>query len=113
MAQGLPNAHYTGVRFARSMRRILAGMREIEERILGNPNAAAILRTFFEDFVNGLLIADYKQLKTSNNPYRYRRHISTLAGDLLHNMEWRAAIARTYIEQGVVPPGTSVLTAEE
>jgi hypothetical protein len=39
---------------------------------------AAILHTFVEDFVNGLLIADYKQLETSNNPYRYRRHISAL-----------------------------------
>jgi hypothetical protein len=45
MAQGLANAHDTAVRFVRSMRRILAGMREIEDRILGNPNAASILRT--------------------------------------------------------------------
>ena len=37
MAQGLANAHDTAVRFARSMRRILAGMREIEDRILGKP----------------------------------------------------------------------------
>ncbi len=113
LAQGLSNAFETAVRFARSMRRILVGMHAIEDQILGNPNAAAILRTFFEDFVNGLLIADYKQFKTSNNPYRYRRQISALASDLFHNMDWRAAIARTYIEQGVVPPGTSVLTAEE
>ena len=113
LAQGLSNAHETAVRFARSMRRILVGMHAIEDQILGNPNAGAILRTFFEDFVNGLLIADYKQLKTSNNPYRYRRQISAMASDLFHNMDWRAAIARTYIEQGVVPPGTSVLTAEE
>ena len=74
-------------------------MHAIEDQILGNPNAAAILRTFFEDFVNGLLIADYKQFKTSNNPYRYRRQISALASDLFHNMDWRAAIARTYIER--------------
>jgi hypothetical protein len=60
-----------------------------------------------------LLIADYKQLKTSNNPYRYRRHISALAGDLLHNMEWRGTIASAYIEQGVVPAGTSIVTTEE
>ncbi|MDA9476932.1 hypothetical protein XI03_21095 [Bradyrhizobium sp. CCBAU 65884] len=58
MAQGLANAHDTALRLVRSMRRILAGMREIEDRILGNPNAAAILRTFFQDFVEGLLIAD-------------------------------------------------------
>ena len=64
------------------MRRILAGMREIEDRILGNPNAASILRTFFQDFVDGLLIADYKQLKTSNNPYRHRRTIASLAAIL-------------------------------
>jgi Family of unknown function (DUF5716) len=113
LAQGLTNAHDTAVRFARGMRRILVGMHGIEDQILGNPNAAAILRTFFEDFVNGLLIADYKQLKTSNNPYRYRRQISALAADLLHNMEWRGVIARAYIEQGVVPTGTSIVTAEE
>ncbi|SDO48930.1 Wadjet anti-phage system protein JetA family protein [Afipia sp. GAS231] len=113
MAQGLANAHDTAVRFARSMRRILAGMRDIEERILGNPNAASILRTFFQDFVDGLLIADYKQLKTSNNPYRHRRTISTLAGELRHDTERLGRIARAYQEQGVVPPGSSIAVAEE
>lgn len=113
MAQGVANAAATAVRFARSMRRILLGMRDIEERILGNPDAAAILRTFFRDFVDGLLIADYKQLKTSNNPYRYRRQISTLAAELLHDPDRRTAIARAYIEQGVEPSGSPIAAVEE
>nr|WP_271627990.1 Wadjet anti-phage system protein JetA family protein [Bradyrhizobium sp. CCBAU 11445] len=113
MAQGLANAHETAARFARSMRRILAGMREIEDRILGNPNAAAILRTFFQDFVDGLLIADYKQLKTSNNPYRHRRTIASLAGDMLADAERLGKIARAYIEQGVMPAGATIATAED
>ncbi|VIO70460.1 hypothetical protein CI1B_31140 [Bradyrhizobium ivorense] len=113
MAQGLANAHDTALRFARSMRRILAGMREIEDRILGNPNAAAILRTFFQDFVDGLLIADYKQLKTSNNPYRHRRTIASLAGDMLADAGLVGKISRAYIEQGVMAPGATVATAEE
>ena len=112
LAQGLANACETAVRFARSMRRILAGMREIEDSILGNPDASAILRTFFRDFVDGLLIADYKQLKTSNNPYRYRRQISALAGELLHDIDRRSKLARAYIDQGVVPSGSSMADAE-
>ena len=36
-----------------------------------------------------------------------------MASDLVHNMDWRAAIARAYIEQGVVPPTTSIVAAEE
>lgn len=113
MAQGLANAHETAHKFARSMRRILAGMREIEDRILRNPNAAAILRTFFQDFVDGLLIADYKQLKTSNNPYRHRRTITSLADDMLADAERTGQIARAYIEQGVMAAGTTIVTAEE
>lgn len=113
MSQGLANAHETAVRFARGMRRVLVSMRDVEDRILGNPDAGAILRTFFEDFVNGLLIADYKQLKTSNNPYRFRRHISALAGDLVHDTDKRAAIARAYIKEGVVPAGSTIVAAEE
>jgi hypothetical protein len=113
LAQGLANACETAVRFARSMRRILVGMRDIEDKILGNPDAASILRTFFRDFVDGLLIADYKQLKTSNNPYRYRRQISTLASELLHDTNRRAKLARAYIDQGVVPAGSSLATAED
>ena len=113
MAQGLANAYDTSQRFARSMRRILAGMREIEERILGNPNAASILRTFFHDFVDGLLIADYKQLKTSNNPYRHRRSIASLAGDMLADVERVGKIARAYMEQGVLAAGATIATAEE
>lgn len=112
-AQGLANACDTAVRFARSMRRILVGMRDIEDNILGNPDAASILRTFFRDFVDGLLIADYKQLKTSNNPYRYRRQISTLVAELLHDTAWRAKLVRAYIDQGVVATGTSLEVAEE
>lgn len=113
MAQGLANAHDTALRFARSMRRILAGMREIEDRILGNPDAASILRTFFQDFVDGLLIADYKQLKTSNNPYRHRRTIASLAGDMLADAERISKIARAYIEQGVLAAGSTLAAAEE
>ncbi|TCU63741.1 hypothetical protein EDE08_118106 [Bradyrhizobium sp. R2.2-H] len=113
MAQGLANAHDTAARFARSMRRILAGMREVEDRILGNPNAAAILRTFFQDFVDGLLIADYKQLKTSNNPYRHRRTIASLAADMLADAGVIGKISRAYIEQGVMAPGATIVTAEE
>jgi hypothetical protein len=113
MAQGLANAHDTAVRFARSMRRILVSMRDVEDRILGNPDASAILRTFFRDFVDALLIADYKQLKTSNNPYRYRRQISALASDLLHDTERVAALAGAYMEQGVVPSGSPLSVAEE
>jgi Family of unknown function (DUF5716) len=113
MAQGLANAHDTAARFARSMRRILAGMREIEDRILGNPNAAAILRTFFQDFVDGLLIADYKQLKTSNNPYRHRRTIASLASDMLADAGLVGKISRAYIEQGVMAAGATIVTAEE
>lgn len=113
LAQGLANACETAVRFARSMRRILVGMRDIEDKILGNPDAGSILRTFFRDFVDGLLIADYKQLKTSNNPYRYRRQISTLASELLHDTDRRAKLARAYIDQGVVPSGSSIAAAEE
>jgi hypothetical protein len=112
MAQNLANACKAAIQFARSMRRILVGMRDIEDKILGNPDAAAILRTFFGDFVDGLLIADYKQLKTSNNPYRYRRQISALAIDLQHDTERRAKLARAYIEQGVVPAGSSVENVE-
>lgn len=113
MAQGLSAAFDSAVRFARNMRRILVGMRDVEERILDNPNAGAILRTFFQDFVNGLLISDYKQLKTSNNPYRYRRSISSLAGDLINDVEKRSVIARAYIDQGVAPAGSSFAYAEE
>ena len=113
MAQGLANAHNTAVRFARGMRRVLVSMRDIEERILGNPNAASILHTFFRDFVDGLLIADYKQLKTSNNPFRYRRHISSLASELIYDKEKRAKLARAYIDQGVIPPGSTFTDAED
>ena len=67
LAQGLSNAHETAVRFARSMRRILVGMHAIDDQILGNPNAGAILRTFFEDFVNGLLIAGFAMQAHGNS----------------------------------------------
>jgi hypothetical protein len=44
MAQDLANAHDTAVRFARNMRRILVGMRDIEQAILGPPSTCATSR---------------------------------------------------------------------
>ena len=59
------------------------------------------------------LIADYKQLKTSNNPYRYRRQISTLTNDLLHDTEWRDKTRARLHRSGRGPFGKLSRAAED
>jgi hypothetical protein len=111
--QGLANAYETAVRFARSMRKVLSKIREIEDRIREKPDAAAIFRTFFDEFVDGILIADYKQLKTANNPYQHRRRISAMARELLYDDEKRRLIAFHYLQQGLMPRGATPADAED
>ncbi len=63
------------VKFSRHMGAIVMRIRDVNEKLSGNQNAGLALKTFFEDFVSGIMVADYKQLKTENHPFRYRHTI--------------------------------------
>jgi len=63
------------VRFSRHMGSIVMRIRDVNDKLSGNLNAGLALKTFFDDFVSQIMVADYKQLKTENHPFRYRHTI--------------------------------------
>ena len=90
-------------RFRQHLGSVLGGLRAIERRILASPDPDAILSGFFDEFVTGSLIADYRALKTRNNPFRHRDRVISATSAYLADERLLGQIAEGYVEQGLAP----------
>lgn len=88
--------------FSAHLNQILLGIRSLQKELFASRDPKTIVSGFFNLFVEGILIADYKTLKTSNNPFRFRRQILELAQDFLSDAQKLDAIAKCYAEQQVI-----------
>jgi hypothetical protein len=88
-------------RFRQHLGSVLGGLRAIERRILSSPDPDAILSGFFDEFVAGSLIADYRALKTRNNPFRHRDRVISATASYLADAVLIGEIAEGYVEQGL------------
>lgn len=76
-AAGILAAEELALGFVAHLRAMISGLRDIEDRMRSVANPDMILETFFDLFVREMFIADYRTLKTSNNPFRHRHDIVT------------------------------------
>lgn len=90
-------------RFRQHLGSVLGGLRAIERRILASPDPDAILSGFFDEFVTGSLIADYRALKTRNNPFRHRDRVISATSAYLADDALLQQVAEGYVEQGLAP----------
>lgn len=67
--------------FTRHLQNIFSGIRGFQEIITRQHNPKLALSTFFDEFVETILISDYKSLQAENNPFRHR---SNVLQQLLH-----------------------------
>jgi hypothetical protein len=74
-SENVKNAIVASKDFLAHMRMVSVSLRKVEEKILRQTNLHDVFRSFFEDFVEKHLIADYKTLHTKNNPFRFRSRI--------------------------------------
>ena len=88
--------------FSAHLNQILLGIRSLQRELFASRDPKAIVSGFFELFVEGILIADYKTLKTSNNPFRFRRQILELVQNFLANDDALYAISQCYSEQQLI-----------
>ncbi len=88
--------------FSAHLNQILLGIRGLQRELFASKDPKAIVAGFFDLFVDGILIADYKTLKTSNNPFRFRRKILELAQDFLSDAEMFRKISTCYADQQVI-----------
>lgn len=108
---GLKTAGETAIGFVRHLRAIHSSLRGIERDIMQSENLDERVRTYFEDFIDKLLIRDFKTILTTNHPYRFRADIIDLSGRLLLNEPAKLKIAGAYVENNVEPDQDSAYAA--
>jgi hypothetical protein len=64
--------------FSAHLRGILFSLKEVQDLLIKTKDPKEILANFFEEFVEGILIADYKTLNSADNPFRFRGRIIEL-----------------------------------
>lgn len=94
--QGLAEAAGKAREFNNHLGLMIHGLREILRAMTEDRSPDAVLAQFFERFVAGILVADYKTLKTQHNPFRFRRRILELLGELRSDPDKQQAIANHY-----------------
>lgn len=86
--------------FSHHLRTIAAQMRRVEEHVLAQEGLRALFCTFFDEFVSKMLIADYKTLKTKNNPFRFRHQIIERVGDIESDALLTSRLGHAYVREG-------------
>jgi hypothetical protein len=90
--------------FTRHLQNIFSGLRGFQDLITRQHNPRLALATFFDDFVENLLISDYKSLQAENNPFRHRANVLTLLLQIEHIDSIMGALVKVYQEDRNLPP---------
>ncbi|TCM16076.1 hypothetical protein EDF56_10864 [Novosphingobium sp. PhB165] len=99
-ASSLADSAARARRFQQHLSAIIGNLRAHEQRIVADPQPTRILASFFQ-FVEEVLISDYRAIKTTNNPFRHRNRIIQIISDYEHDNEIVAAFAEGYVAQGL------------
>lgn len=86
-------------RFIQHLNTMIYGLKGLLGDITASDDHRRILSRFFEDFVERILVQDYKRLKTRNNPFRYRQQILQRVRELEYDLERKQALVAGYLEQ--------------
>lgn len=87
------------LQFQRHLTGLVYGLKGLLERLEGITDRGRLLASFFDDFVERILVADYKRLKTRNNPFRFRQQILALVRELRLDPERKGRLLAGYQEQ--------------
>jgi hypothetical protein len=75
-AQGIAEAAKRSAEFVRFLRTVLGTLKAIQVEMLRQPDLNGLVRTFFGDFREKILLSDYSKLTSAaNHPYRFRSDI--------------------------------------
>lgn len=78
----LQEAARVAAEFSAHLTDMLLGLRELKQSFAATSNPQEIVKGFFEQFVEVILVSDYKTLKTYNNPFRFRRQLLNMLKEL-------------------------------
>jgi hypothetical protein len=71
-------------------------VREVMATLNTEASTAAYVRAFFDDYISGIFIRDYRDLRTTNHPLRNRHEVLRIVGDLRDDHDRRARLAAGY-----------------
>ena len=80
--------------FTSHLRNITYSLKEVQERLAAIKDPRMVLANFFDEFVENILIADYKTLNSADNPFRFRGKIL----DKLRNIEYLDYVSDPLLE---------------
>lgn len=86
-------------RFRQHLNAMIYGLKGLLGTLAEVADHRQILGHFFDDFVERFLVADYKKLKTRNNPFRFRSDILVRVRELEYDLERRQQLVAGYQEQ--------------
>lgn len=99
--------------FSAHLNQILLGIRSLQRDLFSKREPKEIVAGFFDLFVEGILIADYKTIKTSNNPFRFRRQILELTQGFLAEPSLMGNIAQCYADQQLISVDQALAAVEK
>ena len=87
--------------FMNHLRTVAGTMRRVEALIMAQPTAEALVRRFVADFIEALVVQDYRNLHARESPYRFRGQILETGGRLVDDDAVIAAIAEGWVAGGI------------
>lgn len=90
--------------FTRHLQNILTGLRGFQEIIAQQRDPRLTMATFFDDFVENLLISDYKSLQGEDNPFRHRHKVHEYLLHIECNEKIMDALGKVYQEDKKLDP---------
>jgi hypothetical protein len=99
-SEAISNAARSAQSFMHHLRSISSAVRQIEEELINQTDLRTLFRKVFDDFVERFLISDFKRLKGTTNPFRFRRKIIDTAQSILGNDARMAILSQAYIREG-------------
>ncbi len=99
--------------FSLHLRTIAYGLRDLGRNLREIRDPRKLLGSFFTEFVERYLIADYKTLHTQENPFRYRAEILRMAQELRFSTAAREILPPAYQHLGITAlPGDALLRVD-
>lgn len=98
-SEAIRNAARSARGFMNHLRSISGAMRKVEQIIVAETSVRGMFGRFFDEFVSRHLIADYKQLTTQNNPFRFRARLIREATAVLENTALMHTLAEGYVRE--------------
>lgn len=86
-------------RFLQHLNNMIYGLKGLLDDITGFDDHRLVLSHFFDDFVERILVQDYKRLKTRNNPFRFRQQILSRVRELEFDLERKKLLVAGFMEQ--------------